>query len=71
MGHVILNEFHLKNHSDYFLNYALHYTDMPMLVLLEPREDGSFMPGRQLRAADLDGSRGEENTPQWKTVALS
>lgn len=71
MGHVILNEFHLKNPSDYFLNYARHYTDMPMLVLLEPREDGSYVPGRQLRAADLADSLGEENNPQWKTVAFN
>ncbi|MEG3131619.1 nitrate reductase subunit alpha [Pantoea cypripedii] len=69
MGHVILNEFHLKNPSDYFINYARHYTDMPMLVVLEPREDGSFAPGRQLRAADLVDNLGEENNPQWKTVA--
>lgn len=71
MGHVILNEFHLKNPSDYFLNYARHYTDMPMLVLLEPREDGSYVPGRQLRAADLADNLGEENNPQWKTVAYN
>jgi len=71
MGHVILNEFHLKTPSDYFLNYARHYTDMPMLVLLEPREDGSYVPGRQLRAADLADNLGEENNPQWKTVAYN
>ncbi|CAK6500302.1 Respiratory nitrate reductase 2 alpha chain (plasmid) [Pantoea sp. Nvir] len=71
MGHVILNEFHLKNPSDYFLNYARQYTDMPMLVLLEPREDGSYVPGRQLRAADLADNLGEENNPQWKTVAFN
>ena len=71
MGHVILNEFHLKNPSDYFLSYARRYTDMPMLVLLEPREDGSYVPGRQLRAADLADNLGEENNPQWKTVACN
>ncbi|PWL01109.1 nitrate reductase alpha subunit [Pantoea allii] len=71
MGHVILNEFHLKNPSDYFLNYARQYTDMPMLVVLEAREDGSYAPGRQLRAADLMDNLGEENNPQWKTVACN
>ena len=71
MGHVILNEFHLKNPSDYFLSYARQYTDMPMLVLLEPREDGSYVPGRQLRAADLTDCLGEENNPEWKTVACN
>ncbi|ORM68394.1 nitrate reductase subunit alpha [Pantoea wallisii] len=71
MGHVLLNEFHLKTPSDYFLNYARHYTDMPMLVLLEPRADGSYAPGRQLRAADLVDNLGETNNPAWKTVALN
>ena len=71
MGHVLLNEFHLKTPSDYFLNYARHYTDMPMLVLLEPRADGSYAPGRQLRAADLVNNLGETNNPAWKTVALN
>ncbi|EDT5621975.1 nitrate reductase subunit alpha [Salmonella enterica subsp. enterica serovar Adelaide] len=41
MGHVILKEFHLDNPSDYFLNYCRRYTDMPMLVLLDERADGS------------------------------
>ncbi|MDF7649649.1 nitrate reductase subunit alpha [Erwiniaceae bacterium L1_54_3] len=71
MGHVLLNEFHLKNPSDYFLNYVRHYTDMPMLVVLEPREDGSYVPGRQLRAADLLDNLGETNNPDWKTVAYT
>ena len=71
MGHVILKEFHLQQPSDYFINYARHYTDMPMLVVLEPRDDGSYAPGRQLRAADLLDNLGEENNPQWKTVACN
>ncbi|MGV3346820.1 nitrate reductase subunit alpha [Enterobacteriaceae bacterium LUAb1] len=71
MGHVILNEFHLKNPSDYFLGYCRRYTDMPMLVMLEPREDGSFAPGRMLRAADLVDGLGESNNPEWKTVAVN
>ena len=71
MGHVILKEFHLQQPSDYFINYARQYTDMPMLVVLEPRDDGSYAPGRQLRAADLLDNLGEENNPQWKTVACN
>ncbi len=71
MGHVILKEFHLDNPSDYFLNYCRRYTDMPMLVMLEAREDGSYAPGRMLRASDLVDGLGETNNPQWKTVALS
>lgn len=45
MGHVILKEFHLDNPSDYFINYCRRYSDMPMLVMLEPRDDGSYVPG--------------------------
>ncbi|WP_075182784.1 nitrate reductase subunit alpha [Pantoea sp. 1.19] len=70
MGHVILKEFHVDNPSDYFLNYCRRYTDMPMLVLLEPDDAGSYVPGRQLRAADLQEGLGEHNNPEWKTVAL-
>ncbi|WP_042860009.1 nitrate reductase subunit alpha [Dickeya sp. NCPPB 3274] len=70
MGHVILNEFHLKQPRQYFTDYVRRYTDMPMLVLLEPRADGSYAAGRLLRAADLVGKLGQENNPEWKTVAI-
>ncbi len=36
------------------------YTDMPMLVMLDKREDGSYAAGRMLRASDLHNSLGEE-----------
>ena len=71
MGHVILKEFHLNNPSEYFLSYARRYTDMPMLVLLEPDENGYYTSGRLLRAADLSDALNETNNPDWKTVALS
>ncbi|EPR1417387.1 nitrate reductase subunit alpha [Salmonella enterica] len=71
MGHVILKEFHLDNPSDYFLNYCRRYTDMPMLVLLDERADGSYVPGRMMRASDLVDGLGEANNPEWKTVALN
>ncbi|WP_033568628.1 nitrate reductase subunit alpha [Dickeya undicola] len=70
MGHVILNEFHLKQPRQYFTDYVRRYTDMPMLVLLEPRADGSYAAGRLLRAADLVGKLGQQNNPEWKTVAI-
>ncbi|WPD75835.1 nitrate reductase subunit alpha [Dickeya fangzhongdai] len=70
MGHVILNEFHLKQPRQYFTDYVRRYTDMPMLVLLEARADGSYAAGRLLRAADLVGKLGQENNPEWKTVAI-
>lgn len=71
MGHVILKEFHLDNPSDYFLNYCRRYTDMPMLVLLDERADGSYVSGRMMRASDLVDGLGEANNPEWKTVAFN
>lgn len=70
MGHVILKEFHLDNPSRYFTDYVRRYTDMPMLVLLESREAGYYAAGRMLRASDLLDNLGQENHPQWKTVAI-
>ncbi|MCK2045388.1 nitrate reductase subunit alpha [Chromohalobacter japonicus] len=69
MGHVILKEFHLAKPSAYFTDYVRRYTDMPFLVELEAREDGSFAPGKQLRASDFDANLGQDNNPDWKTVA--
>ncbi|OON40336.1 nitrate reductase subunit alpha [Izhakiella australiensis] len=70
MGHVILREFYLDNPCDYFLNYARRYSDLPMLVMLEPHQDGYQVAGRLLRASDLSDGLGESNHPQWKTVAV-
>ncbi|WP_192457032.1 nitrate reductase subunit alpha [Musicola keenii] len=70
MGHVILNEFHLKQPRHYFTDYVRRYTDMPMLVLLEPRVEGYYAAGRLLRAADLVDNLGQQNNPEWKTIAI-
>lgn len=67
-GHVILREFHLDRQSEYFTEYCRKYSDFPMLVRLDEK-DGQLVPGRFLRADDLDGKLGEENNPEWKTVA--
>ena len=69
MGHVILKEFHLEKPSAYFTDYVRRYTDLPILVELEAREDGSYEPGRQLRASDFAANLGQDNNPEWKTVA--
>ncbi|WP_422431799.1 MULTISPECIES: nitrate reductase subunit alpha [Gammaproteobacteria] len=71
MGHVMLKEFHLDREVGYFRDYVRRYTDMPMLVLLEPREGGFYAAGRQLRASDLVDGLGQENNPEWKTVAIN
>ncbi|MCK9563075.1 MAG: nitrate reductase subunit alpha, partial [Bacteroidales bacterium] len=68
-NHVIFKEFHLEKPSAYFTDYVRRYTDMPMLVLLEPIE-GGYKPTRFLRAADLTGNLGQDNNPEWKTIAL-
>ena len=70
MGHVMLREFHLDKPSQYFTDYVRRYTDMPMLVMLEER-DGYYAAGRMLRAADLVDALGQENNPEWKTVACN
>ena len=68
MGHVILKEFHLENTSDYFENYVRRYTDMPMLVRLVRRGE-RLVPDRFVRASDFSDSLGQQNNPDWKTLA--
>ncbi len=68
-GHVILREFHLDRQTPYFEDYMRKYTDMPMLVRLV-EQDGHLVPERLLRASDLAGNLGQDNKPEWKTVAI-
>ncbi|MFO7857739.1 MAG: nitrate reductase subunit alpha [Ectothiorhodospiraceae bacterium] len=68
LGHVMLKEFHVDNPSEYFRDYARKYTDFPNLVRLDATEKG-YQAGRLLRASDFDQSLGQENNPDWKTVA--
>jgi nitrate reductase alpha subunit len=65
MGHVMLREFYVDREVPYFNDYARRFTDMPMLVELNRRDDGSYAAGTFLRAADL-GEEGED--AEWKTV---
>jgi nitrate reductase / nitrite oxidoreductase, alpha subunit len=65
MGHVILKEFHVDREVPYFRDYARRFTDMPMLVTLRERGDGSVVPDTFLRASDL-GEEGEN--AEWKAV---
>ncbi|HQV40917.1 MAG: nitrate reductase subunit alpha [Moraxellaceae bacterium] len=68
-NHVIFKEFHLDKPSEYFTDYVRRYTDLPMLVLLEEKGEG-YQPTRFLRASDLAGNLGQENNPEWKTIAF-
>jgi len=74
MGHVILKEFYFEKRSAYFDDYARRYTDLPLLVLLKEQTlpDGQVVqvPDRYLRASDFDGTLGQANNPEWKTVAV-
>ena len=65
MGHVTLKEFYVDRDVPYFRDYARRYTDMPMLVSLREREDGSVVADSFLRSSDL-GDAGEN--AEWKTV---
>ena len=74
MGHVALNEFYFKKRSAYFDEYARRFTDLPLLVMLKAQRtpDGrtTLVPDRYLRASDFDGALGQDNNPEWKTVAF-
>ena len=68
-NHVIFKEFHLEKPSEYFTDYVRRTTDFPMLVLLDEHDEG-YKTGRFLRASDLTGQLGQDNNPEWKTIAL-
>jgi len=58
MGHVILREFFVDRATPRFADYVRRYADLPFLVTLRPRGDGTYAPGKFLTAADL-GQTGE------------
>ena len=79
MGHVILKEFYFpgggQQRSPYFDDYVRRYTDMPMLVMLKehrlPSGEVITVPDRYVRASDFEGSLGQANNAEWKTVACN
>ncbi|WNO10737.1 nitrate reductase subunit alpha [Teredinibacter sp. KSP-S5-2] len=70
-GHVVLTEHYVKNKTEYFTHYARKYTDFPMLVTLEKDANGKYNQGRFLRASDLKANLGQDNNPEWKTIAVN
>ena len=70
-AHVILKEFHVDGHSDYFSEYVRSTTDFPMLVMLDENEQGQLNQGRFLRASDLAEDLQQNNNPEWKTIAIN
>ncbi|MDE2359251.1 MAG: nitrate reductase subunit alpha, partial [Betaproteobacteria bacterium] len=78
MGHVILKEFYFgangQPRSPYFDDYARRYTDLPLLVELKettlPDGRRAWVPDRYVRASDFADRLGQDNNPDWKTVAF-
>ncbi len=78
MGHVMLREFYVERQVPHFERYARQFTDLPFLVTLDPGTDGTLMPGRLLRASDLQEQTagaagpltGSPENADWKTVLI-
>ncbi|HEY9292956.1 MAG TPA: nitrate reductase subunit alpha [Microlunatus sp.] len=73
MGHVVLREFFVDRRTEFFADYVRQFTDLPFLIRLDQREDGSLVPGKFLTESDLTPpSAGADIPPEntWKTVVL-
>jgi nitrate reductase alpha subunit len=69
LGHVVLREFYVDRQAEYFADYTRKYSDFPLLVKLVDR-DGTLVPDRLIRAADIKGALGEKSNADWKAVAF-
>ncbi len=67
MGHVMLKEFFVEREVPFFSDYVRQYTDLPFLVRLERRDDGSLTPSKFLTAKDLPAEAGAEDAA-FRTV---
>ncbi|HEY5567883.1 MAG TPA: nitrate reductase subunit alpha [Gammaproteobacteria bacterium] len=68
VSHVILTEFHHRQPTPYFIDYAKQYTDSPLLVKLDKAGE-HYRPGRLLRANELAEHREIENG-DWKFMSI-
>ncbi|MBN8705300.1 MAG: nitrate reductase subunit alpha [Bacteroidetes bacterium] len=66
VGHVILKEKFIDSQVPYFQQYVKEKTDMPFVVKLAKKEDGTFTAGSLLRASEVKSTAGEDNA-EWKT----
>lgn len=66
MTHVILKEFYMERETEYFLEYAKKYTDLPFLVTLKKRDEG-FVGDRFLVASDLGLPL---SNAEWKPIMM-
>ncbi len=65
--HVILRECYIERPVPYFRDYVKKYTNLPFVVMLEPNDDGRYLPGRFLRASDIATYANEEHA-EWKLL---
>ena len=74
MGHVILKENFVDRRVRFFEEYVLQYTDLPFLVSLDQRADGTVVPDKFVTAEDLaaagDDDAAGQADPAFKTVLL-
>jgi nitrate reductase alpha subunit len=70
MGHVILRENFVERRVPFFEDYVVQYTDLPFLITLEHRSDGTVVPGKFLNAADVDSVHEGASDAAFKTVLL-
>lgn len=69
VSHVILTEYHVKNTSEYFINYLKKNTDCPFLIELK-KKDNSLVPGKLLRASRIAKYQSAENG-EWKFLNIN
>ncbi|WP_460464785.1 nitrate reductase subunit alpha [Arthrobacter pigmenti] len=67
MGHVMLKEYFVDRRVPFFTDYVRKYTDLPFLLRLERRDDGSLVPAKFLTAADMESEKDSEDAA-FKTV---
>ncbi|MEO8231327.1 MAG: nitrate reductase subunit alpha [Ignavibacteriota bacterium] len=66
--HVILKEFHHKNKTPYFIEYAKRYTDSAHLVELI-NDNGNYKPGKLFRANQISNYKDIPNG-DWKFLNI-
>ncbi|WP_329136493.1 nitrate reductase subunit alpha [Streptomyces sp. NBC_00670] len=70
MGHVLLTECFVRRTVPYFADYVRRFTDLPFLVEIEERPDGTLVPGKFVTAATLGLFEEGEEEAAWKPVLL-
>ncbi|MVO90848.1 nitrate reductase subunit alpha [Streptomyces sp. p1417] len=69
MGHVILRECFVERQVPYFQDYVRRFTDLPFLIALDERDDGTHAPGAFVTAEDLDlAPDAAAHTRRWMPV---